>query len=245
VNATQAKAILVAYRPGLDEPDEAVKTALELARHDAALSDWWRTHQAFQATLRQSFRQLPVPTHLAGRIIAGRPLTPKSAHWWRRPAWLAAAAVIVFLLGLAVFQPHVAQNTPADFAIFRSRMVRAVIRQYTMDIQTNNMTAVRSFLDSRRAPADYSLPPLLAQLPVSGAGVLKWQGEPVSMVCLDSAGQGTLFLFIVNAAAVPKAPPTAPEYAQVSKLMTASWTSGGKTYLLAGNGGKESLQRFL
>lgn len=247
MNPTQAKALLLAYRPGLDDSeDEALQSALELARRDPALGEWWRSHLAFQSALRESFRALPVPPSLPGRIIAGRPLTPTSVRWWRRPAWLAAAAVIVFLLGWAFFKPHVLEQQAApDFAIFRSRMVRTVIRQYTMDIQTKDKLAVRSFLKDHQAPDDYTLPPQLEQLPVAGAGVLKWQGEQVSMVCLDSVSDGTLFLFIVDTAAVPNAPPTAPQFAQISKLMTASWTNSGKTYLLAGSGGIDSLKSLL
>lgn len=246
MNPTQAKSILLAYRPGMEDPDDhPLAEALELARRDPGLSEWLKHHLAFQSMMGRSLRDLPVPPQLAGRIRAGRPLTLKSGGWSRHPGWIAAAAAIVVLLGLALFQSGPVRDTPEDFSIFRSRMVRAVIRQYTMDIVTNDMNAVRIFLRSRQAPADYKLPQLLDQLPVFGAGVCKWQGEPVSMVCLDPPGEGRLFLFIVDESAVPKAPPAVPQFAQVSKLMTASWTTGGKTYVLAGTGGKASLQRHL
>jgi hypothetical protein len=65
------------------------------------------------------------------------------------------------------------------------------------------------------------------------------------MVCLESKEQGTLFLFIVESAAVLKGPGETPDFEPVSKLTTASWTKGGKTYVLAGPGGPEFLGRYL
>jgi hypothetical protein len=112
-----------------------------------------------------------------------------------------------------------------------------------MGIVTNDMAEIRHYLATNQAPSDYQLTPALARLSPTGAGLLTWQGRPVSMVCLDSGAQGTLFLFIVNRSAVTGAPPSAPEFIPVGKLMTASWTQGDRTYLLAGAGNKETLQR--
>jgi hypothetical protein len=113
-----------------------------------------------------------------------------------------------------------------------------------MDIQTNDMAQVRQFLGARNAPADYALPPGLARLPVTGAGVLSWQKERVAMVCLDGGPkQGTLFLFVVNRAAVKRPPGGSPELARISKLVTASWTAGDRTYVLAAPGDLETLEK--
>jgi hypothetical protein len=132
------------------------------------------------------------------------------------------------------------------FDTFRSRMVRTVIRQYTMRIITNDMTAVRTYLATNHAPADYQLPAPLLQLPVLGADILSWGEQPVTMVCFDSLDEGTLFLFVLNRAdlkPVPPVPPAPPQYWQVSQLMTASWSQDGKTYVLATTGSVESLRR--
>ena len=100
-----------------------------------------------------------------------------------------------------------------------------------------------STLSTQNAPDDYVLPQKLDGLPALGAGVLSWQDRRVSMVCLDSGAQGTLLLFVVDGAAVKNAP-VQREYAPVSELTTVSWSEGGRTYVLAGQGGKEALQRF-
>lgn len=123
-------------------------------------------------------------------------------------------------------------------------MVGNVLRQYTMDIVTNDPVQVRAYLARRQAPADYVLPEKLNRLPVTGAGVLSWGRERVSMVCFEAAGKDTLFLFIVSRASVNGTLPTATEFKQVSKLSTASWVQGGRAYVLAGPGGREFLQPY-
>ena len=106
------------------------------------------------------------------------------------------------------------------------------------------MNQVRAFLASKNAPADYTLPGKLASLPVSGGGILSWQGQKVSMVCLDSLKQGTLFLFMVDDAALQEGPAGIREFEQVNKLSTVTWKTNGRTYVLAGSGGREDLEQY-
>ena len=240
MNSADAKNILIACRPGTEDlatPEAAA--ALEQARRDPALQRWWEQQQAFQEQTRESFRTVHAPHSLRDQILARAKIV--ALPWWRQPiAWKAAAAIALLCAGVTVWQKVLPENS---FQTFRSRVVRNVQRQYTMDIETNDMEQIRQFLAAKNAPGDYVVPQYLARLPALGAGVLGWQDRNVSMVCLDSGAQGTLFLFIVDRAAVRNAP-AQQEYAAVSELMTVSWSEGSKAYVLAGHGGKESLQRF-
>jgi hypothetical protein len=240
VNSADARKILIACRPGTDDlRTEEALAALEQARRDPELQRWWEQQQAFQQRTQESFRGVPAPGYLRERILTQAKIV--APPWWRRPAgWKAAAAIALLFAVVAVWQ----RPSPEDsFQTFRSRMVRNVLRQYRMDLETNDMAQIRQFLTGQKAPADYVLPKNLDALTPLGAGVLSWQDRRVSMVCLDSGAQGTLFVFVVDRGAVKKAP-AQREYAVVSELMTVSWSEGGKTYVLAGQGGKESLQRF-
>lgn len=239
----QAKNVLLAYRAGqADAAEPDVVEARAWLERDAGLRQWFEKHAAFQHTVQRSFREIPVPPGLSARILLRA--RPPRRRVPRPPiVWYAAAAALVLFLGLAVFWRPLSRE--GSFATFRSRMVGAVLRQYTMDIVTNDLSGIRQFLASRQAPADYVLPQGLATLPASGAGVLSWQSKRVSMVCLDSPDQGTLFLFVVDQSAVRASPTSQPQFQQVNKLMTVSWSQGGKVYLLAGTGGRESLQKRL
>jgi len=242
VNSLEAKKILSAHRPGRDganEPDLA--EALEQARRDPALQEWWKQQQKFHGAMKHGFAEIPVPDKLRDQILARSKLVPLPA--WHRPTIWAAAAGIILLLGLAGFWLR-PSPTNGSFATFRSRMVRAVLTQYRMDIETNDMASIRQFLATNNAPADYVISPLLAKLPPTGAGILSWQRSRVAMVCLDSQTQGTWFLFIANRSEVTHPPTAAREFAQVNKLMTVSWTQGEKVYVLAGSGGREMFERY-
>lgn len=242
MNATEAKTILLAWRPGHgDVRDPEVAAALELARREPALKEWLERHSDFQRTVAKCFQEIPVPADLRARILA-RPRIIAPVQWWRSPAWLSAAAAVVLLLGLTAW--WVRPPVENSLSVFRGRMVGTVLRQYTMELATNDLAQIRAYLSSRRAPADFALPEKLGRLPLLGADVLSWRGERVSMVCLESPGKDTLFLFVVNGASVEGAIPAGTEFTQVSKLMTASWTLGGRTYVLAGSGERGSLEQY-
>ena len=241
MNSAEAKNILIACRPGTDDlrTAEAIE-ALELARRDTELQHWWEQQRVWHDRVRESFASIPVPSRLQDRILARAKII--EVPWWQqRMVWRAAAA-LVLLGALAVFliRPSGRED---NFQTFRSRMVRNVLRSYSMDIVTNDMAQIRNYLATNKAPADYILPPGLDKLPALGGGALGWQDRRASMVCLDSQTKGTLFLFVVDATAV-KSAPSRPEFAAIKSLMTVSWSSGGKTYVLAGSGSQDWLQSF-
>jgi len=230
----------MACRPGTGDlrTPEALE-ALELARCDSELSHWWEQQRAWHDGVRESFRSIPLPSRLQERILARAKII--EVPWWRQRTVWQAAALLVLLATLAVlFLPSRREDS---FQTFRSRMVRNVLRTYSMDIVTNDMTQIRNYLATNQAPADYILPQKLASLPALGGGALGWQDRRASMVCLDSKTNGTLFLFVVDGAAVRRAP-SAHQFVAIKNLMTVSWSSGGKTYVLAGSGSRDWLQSF-
>lgn len=238
----EAKQILLAWRPGCGlERDPEMAQALECAQRDPALAQWLEEQRSFHRKMKDSLRDVPIPVGLSERILHQAKSTRTPERTWPWPLTLAAAAVLMIGLFGWWLRP-----APADsFPQFRDRMVRTVVRQYTMDIVTNDMVAIRRFLATNEAPSDYVLPPALGRLPATGAGLLRWGDRRVSMVCLDSGEHGTLFLFVVESSAVLKGPGPTPDFEPVSKLATASWTAGGKTYVLAGSGGQGFLGRYL
>ncbi len=238
MNNVDAKRILIACRPGTDDlRSPQAEAALESAHCDPELRDWWDQQQAFQNDVRRRFREIPIPHRLRDEILARAKVVKLPV--WRRPVWLSAAAAILLMLVVGV----VRQRSSAEFSFetFRSRVVRDVLRQYRMDIKTNDMEQIRQFLAAKNAPADYVLSQNLARFPAMGAGVLSWRDRHVSMVCLDSGPQGPVFLFVVDRSSVKK-PPRQRQFAPISELNTVSWSEGEKTYVLAGSGPKTWLE---
>lgn len=231
MNHEQAKEILSLYRPGTADAEEPeIIAAMETARQDPDLARWFQDHCAFQQAMRSKLRSIPVPPRPR---LNGIQLPPPATQrpWWRHPAWIAAAACVV----LAALLAGVWLRSPAPdrYADFRARMASTALRAYNMDIATNDMKQVRSFLQAGGAPADYAVPRGLARLSLTGAGLLRWRDNPVSMVCFDRGTNQMVFLFVMKRSAVEDPPPAAPEFAQVNALRTASWSEGDKTYFLA------------
>jgi hypothetical protein len=54
------------------------------------------------------------------------------------------------------------------------------------------------------------------------------------MVCFDRGDKQMLFLFVMKRSAVKDPPPPTPQLGKVRQMLTASWTQGENTYVLAG-----------
>jgi len=256
VNAQQAKEILLVYRPwAADANDPEYAEALALVRQDAELSRWFEEHCAVQRALRDRFRQIAIPAGFKDQIVSEHHARSK-VIWWRQPVspLMAAAAVVVVAIGIAVLwlRPPSAPADKVNTATFRSRMEGQILRNYTMTLETNDLQEIRADLVRQQAPADFVLPEKLAQTPLAGCGVLKWQDKQVSMICfltgkpLAPGGKSDLFLFVVDRGALPDAPATStPEINPGTKLITATWTVGDKTYVLATDGDADLIRQFL
>jgi hypothetical protein len=170
---------------------------------------------------------------------------------WRRPLAFALAAVMI--IACASFLLLRSQSsTENDLATYRSRMVRAALTGYAMDLETNNMTPLRAYLAQRQSPSDYVLPPGLQSATVTGCAVEKWQGANVSLVCfrtgkpLPPGESSDLWLFVVDRNSLPDAPNSkTPKLAKVNRLMTATWADGDKIYLLGVVGDEQTVRAYL
>jgi uncharacterized membrane protein YbaN (DUF454 family) len=247
MNGSEAREILLLYRPGTAElADPQMAEALALARQDPELARWLEQHRAFQKAMRAGLQQIEVPAHLRTSLLArmsAQPTVITPPAWWRNPAWLSAAAAVVLLLGLAGIW---LKPRPADrFANFESRVVSEAQREYRMDMVTNDMHQIRQFMASSGAPADYDVTPGLERLKLTGGGRLTWRSNPVAMVCFDRGNKQMLFLFVMKRSAVKDPPPETPQLARVNQMLTARWSRGDNTYVLAGPEEADFLKKYL
>jgi hypothetical protein len=135
--------------------------------------------------------------------------------------------------------------SPNRLANLEARMVSGALREYSMDIVTHSMPAVRKVLSEKGAPADYELTPGLERLQLTGGGVLRWRGNPVGMVCFDRGDKQMLFLFVLDRSAVKDPPPETPQLNRVRELVSASWSRGNKMYILAGPEDPDFTRKYL
>jgi hypothetical protein len=240
----EAQKVLELFRPADRESnDPAMRDALALTRTDAELRAWFEQHQRTEQAVRDKFRAIPVPETLKQRLLEQNKVV-RPQFGWRTPLWLKLAACFVVLLGVLAFAYYAVEQGQPRFAEFQSRMVRSALREYKMELLTGDMAQLRHWMEARRAPADFTVPKGLAQLPLTGGAVLRWHDHPVSMACFDRGNKQMVFLFVMDKAALTD-PPNAPQAEKVKKLATVSWTEGENTYLLAGPGDAESLRKYL
>ncbi len=238
----EAQDVLLLSRPGRIGPEEPqMAEALRMAREDAELGAWYERHLAFQAGVTRSLRQLEPPPELKERLLARRRIV-RPALWRRVPAWLAAAAAIVLLAALGSF--WLQSRTPDRFADFQDRMLRYALREYGMDVTTNDMRAVRQFMTSKGAPADYVLPRGLESVQLAGGGFLRWRNHPVAMVCFERPDRQMLYLFVLDREAVRTPPGPTPQVSAFNRLAAATWSRGRLAYVLAGPVEPDFLRKY-
>ncbi len=247
MDSREAKAILACYRPGVDDPSgEPLASALEQARRDPELESWLARETALDGAIAAKLRASMVPENLRARILAGRP-APSAPAWWRRPLVVLAPLAVAAVATVAIL---VLYGRPASggFAGYRAEMVALVSGDYKLDVESGDLKRLEEFFAARGWPADYAVPATLRDYPLEGGMAVTWRGEKVSVVCFGAEDDEDkdLWLFVIEASALPDAPSTTvPVLAPVAKLTTASWRSGDKTYLLVGRGDEGSLRAFL
>ena len=254
MNINEAKTILLLYRPGtIDAEDPQIAAALALAESESELARWLKEHCARQDALRAKFQHITVPAGLKEQIISEQAVLRRRIYWRHRLA-LAAATVVVLLGFLAMLwlPRHHDQPEIRTFANYQSQMIGFALSPYGMALATNDMDQIRNFLAHGHAPSDYTLPAPLKETTAIGCTVKYWSGTRITMICfrtgkpLPPDRPGDLWLFVADSAAVQGAPDTtAPQFAQVNQIITATWTQNGRLYLLATEGDESVIRKFL
>jgi hypothetical protein len=250
VNILEAKNLLRCYRPGTsDQADPQIAEALALAEHDPELAQWLKDQLALQKALSSKLRGITPPAGLSEQILSEHAAELKHRAAGKRTALIAAAALVVVVAAVvALFWKQPA--APVDvFAIYQSNMSSLALAGYAMDLQTNNADAIQHYLATNNAPARYVLPAALQGVERTGCMVVAWQNTKVSLLCFRTGAKGDksdLWLFVADAASVNNSPKgDMPVFAEVNSLATAAWTRDGTLYLLAKEGDKSALQKYL
>lgn len=244
----EAKFILQSYRPsGQDSSDPTFAEALEQAKTDPTLRNWFKEQQAFDGAFAEHLNGLPVPTDLKKTILLSNKITPirrrsKMGFLWAAAALLAISVAIAGLLNLKQAPPHETGPTFAEFSKDTTGILTPAFLK--LDRQDHKITALTSYLAEQNAPADIQLPPGLQGMPGLGCKVFTWKQQKVSLICFRQSPNGAVHLFVIeNTDWSGEAPAEQPTFRQQGNWETASWQTHDKTYLLAG--AKEShLQQF-
>jgi hypothetical protein len=243
MTSQEAKRALLAYRSGTrDGEDPEMAVALQQAERDPELRAWLQAQTRFQTAIRDRLRASPVPAELRERILAERKIV---RPLWARPEILLAAACLAAALVL-VGMLFSRSTEETSLAGYRSRMISFALRQYRMDIVTNDLQQVRQFQQTQGSPSDYVLTPGLQATPVMGGASLPWQGKPVSMICFNLTPKKIAYMFVIDAGNLQpgEVPGPQPVFTPSNGVMTATWRSGRKVYFLAADADRTTLEKL-
>jgi hypothetical protein len=117
---------------------------------------------------------------------------------WRKPALFAAAAIIL----LATFfgwRRRVFQ-TGASLADYRDEMVSFIRIDPPLELETNDFSRIKSFLQKSGAPSEANMPPAMQKLPLFGCRTLRFRGHDVALICFNQGDGRVAHLLVIDRA---------------------------------------------
>jgi hypothetical protein len=226
--------------------------ALALAKTHPELASWLQTHSAAQEALRAKFKNIAPPPGLKEQIISEHAASQRTVP--KRPTAVLAVVALLMLAGIIaiLWLPHQSAAPANTLTDYQNEMVSTALRGYGMGLMTNDPAPIRAYLAQNHAPADFKLPDALRKTALVGCAVENWQGAKVSLLCfrtgkpLPPGAEADLWLFVVDGTSVKDASTgAASEFAKINKLITASWTDGGKLYFLGVQGEEPDIKQYL
>jgi hypothetical protein len=245
MNNEEAKFILQGYRPnGADAGDATFCVAVEQAKSDPALGEWFAKQQAFDAAISAKLAQIRPPDNLRAAILAGGRVTERGKariRWWNQPVWMAAAAGVAVLLAIGVTlwpKPAAAFD---DFA-FEDAKLSAIHGHGDHGAATN---ALQWILSQPTTKLGQKLPVDFAKLQNSGCRSISYRGREVLEICFNRNGEW-FHCYIARSADFPRLLQSG-KLAIVEKGSTAiaSWADSEHVIVVVGKAGRQSLEALL
>jgi hypothetical protein len=237
----EAKLILQAYAPnGRSAADPNFQVALNQARCNRELGDWFANEQALDARISDSLiRSLKPPPGLKSLLLAQRAII-RPVVWWRKQSYqlaLAACAVLVCIFSLVwLLRPG-----PVEFGKYREEIGEAAAEGVEpVGRVARDQLQVRRWLADNELDADSMVPRGLNDDMISSCRVVNWRGNKVYIICYQLEDHQNAHLAVIDRAALKDPPTEAPVFGRIGKAATISWSRGSHTYMIASTSGVTS-----
>jgi hypothetical protein len=249
MDSREAKFMLNAYRPGgQDANDPRFADALEQVPRDPILQRWFEESIAFDAEMAKKLSATPVPSDLRESILTGAKVTdaPRWKDRWRKWA-IAAAVVFSATLGVLIWQ----NTRPAPVAGWQLQALDAILSSIArneshFDATSRNPADLVKWLRENYAPTVEKLPDNLDKLPSIGCKTFFWRGKPVSLICFTLPEGRAIHLVMTNVSEKSdRAMKDEAKAIQQGRWATATWREGEMIYMLALEGSRDELRRYL
>ncbi len=245
MNNTEAKFILQGYRPnGADAGDATFCAAVEQARADPALGEWFAREQAFDAAISAKLGEVAPPADLRAAILAGGRVTAADTtqrSWWNRPVWMAAAAsiAVIFAAGVALW-PR--QALAFDDFVYVDAGLGATHGHGDRGADTN---ALQWALSQPTLRLGDPMPAEFARLEAGGCRTIDYRGHEVLEVCFNRNG-AWFHCYIARVADFPElALGAKPVLEDKGSGCLAMWSDSRNVIVVVSRGGRKNLEALL
>lgn len=240
----EVRSILRAYRAGESGEDARFQEALRRAQADPALARWWADEQELDRIIAAKVEHTEAPPNLQERLLSRQRHEVLLRKNRRRLMTLAVAAVAVLAAFFGSwngpFQPA------ASLADYRDEMVSFVKVDPTLEMHSTQLSHIMEWLQKSATASPLEIPKELQKLTPMGSRVLRFRGHDVALICFRRSEGNMAHLFVMDRAALPRFSGTGrPQFSSEGKWAVAAWTADDKVYLLAVEGDREQLERFL
>jgi len=177
------------------------------------------------------------------REIAGRKFQGPHPVWPR--AFLLTTITAVVAVGfLVVWANFVRQK--ASLADFRDEMISFAKVDPTLEMRSNNVSELMTWLQTTHAMSGITIPEKLKSLEPVGCRTLRFRGNDVGLICFRRSNGRLLHLFVADRSAFPRLPSrNRAEFLAQGEWMTAAWGDGQHAYVVAVQGDQPALESLL
>mgnify|MGYP005858717269 CR=1 FL=1 len=249
----QAKLILSAYRPGgEDASDPFFAEALDQVRQDPELSQWFTEQRRFDQSIQAALQADAPPSGLRESLLLNRKIVrmtepaTRNRFWAKPTSWMALAASIILLIGIGLML-RAGTATPMSGEQFVQKVLDLNTGgQISLGKMSSDPEELRQWLAHRRSPSEFELPGSLKKIGAMGCQTFTINGHKVSLLCFMLDKDRIVHFFVIDSNNLEGAPGSQPRFQQVDNIAIATWSEGGRTYVLAGKDvDEETLSRLI
>ena len=237
-----AKLVLESYRP-TDADDPTFEEALREAAADPELSAWFEEVQRFDAVVRATLKEIPVPPDLKGHLLLGRynVVTTPAFQRSRVLAWVGSIAAVL-VLGVAFWRWAPTREKPGDALALQA--IAHAERMPALQFVCFDAAVVANWVneqpDAQRLGITLPDPGKSLSMEMIGSSIVHWNGRPVVMICLQNDRRmAMLYILGPNDAADMKEGAT--ETMQKAGWVVRTSKAAGRVRILATKGQPEDL----
>lgn len=247
----EARQILSAYRPsGEDASDPIFAEALEQARRDPELEEWFKEERARDAALAQVFQSLPVSEEAKRSLVAVSRMetVAKKRSFWRWTSALAACLAVALTLTFVLASylgsaPEVALDEPGS--IGAPELLDLAHSAMPLDFRGDSVPELRAWLVGRGAPEPVRLPNGMASLSAFGCRVFSDDfGNAISLLCLKKDGE-LVHLFVAGGKAREALAMAERTWVAEDGWNAYSWSESDRTYVLFSKAPRSELEELV